>query len=52
MAKPIIDNPVLLGKDAKRVRRMADHVKPVSKTYMKHFEQDITFIREHANFAI
>jgi len=52
MAKPIIDNPVLYGKDAERIRQMVCNVKPVSKAYMKRFEQDITFIRQHANFAI
>ena len=52
MAKPIVDSPVLTGKDAERVRQMADNVVPVSDAYMQRFRADVDFLRAHANFTI
>lgn len=52
MAKPIVDSPVLTGKDAERVRHMVDNVIPVSEAYMQRFHADVDFMRAHANFVI
>ena len=52
MAKPIVDSPALQGRDAERFQERAGNVQPVSSAYMQRFNQDVTFLREHANFSL
>ncbi len=52
MAKPIIDNPALYGRDAVRFREMANDVSPVSDAYMQQFSQDVAYLRVHADFSL
>ena len=52
MAKPIIDSPVLTGRDADRLRRIAENIVPATQEYMAQFHADVEFMRKHANFEI
>ena len=52
MAKPIVDSPALQGYDAERFQERAGNVQPVSNAYMQRFNQDVVFLREHANFNL